>query len=94
VSKAQGAKQTTHNGTAHEVSVNASIVSQSNGTTQQLVQLNHTAESEDDMTADNVELKDAVDSGINAWIDTFQVRKTLFWLARCASNHPVVFVQR
>lgn len=94
VSKAQGAKQTTHDGTAQEVSVNASIVSQSNGTTQQLVQLNHTAESEDNVAADNVELKDAVDSGINAWIDTFQVRKTLFWLARCASNHPVVFVQR
>jgi len=77
VSKAQGAKQTTHDATAQEVSVNASVVR----TTQQLVQLNHTADSEDDVEVDNVELKDAVDSGINAWIDTFQVRKTLFRLA-------------
>ena len=35
----------------------------------------------DEDMQDNVELKDAVDSGINAWIDTFQVRKTLFRLA-------------
>ena len=78
-SVSKGSKQSTHDETAQEVSVNASGVSQSKPrTTQQLVLLNHTAESEDGVAVDDVELKDAVDSGINAWIDTFQVRKHSF----------------
>jgi len=78
---AQAAKQVAHNETAQELTVNASVddspsltKQQSNETTQQLVQLHHSADSDGGgQSALNGRLQDVCDSGVHAWIQTFQV---------------------